>query len=202
MRAQYRTSEFAGLAFACAHSPARRAWVAIISPAAGPACVWSRDYRDFYYSGTHTTPTQLCLELLFVRGIFAAPSVLLRLFLEALLLLLCLRQHARQSPTGSRRELFNITHLQHLAHRQQPRLTTSFPPRNNCELIRQHTFGTNIRNPLIEIEKRGAVVFMSGSRATCFRHLYIKVIILPRQARDKHRENSKKMPFFAPCRWP
>jgi hypothetical protein len=24
------------------------------------------------------------------------------------------------------------------------------------------------------------------------RHLYIKCIILPRQARDKHRENSKK----------
>jgi hypothetical protein len=27
-------------------------------------------------------------------------------------------------------------------------------------------------------------------------HLYIKTNILPRQARDKHRENSKKMPFF------
>jgi hypothetical protein len=27
------------------------------------------------------------------------------------------------------------------------------------------------------------------------RHLYIKIIILPRQARDKHRENSKKVPF-------
>jgi hypothetical protein len=29
-----------------------------------------------------------------------------------------------------------------------------------------------------------------------FRHLYIKCIILPRQARDKHRENSKKVPFL------
>jgi hypothetical protein len=30
-------------------------------------------------------------------------------------------------------------------------------------------------------------------------HLYIKTIILPRQARDKHRQNSKKdAPFFAP----
>ena len=28
--------------------------------------------------------------------------------------------------------------------------------------------------------------------------LYIKTIILPRQAQDKHSENSKKMPFFAP----
>jgi hypothetical protein len=27
------------------------------------------------------------------------------------------------------------------------------------------------------------------------RHLYIKTIISPRQARDKHRENSKKRPF-------
>jgi hypothetical protein len=48
-------------------------------------------------------------------------------------------------------------------------------------------------------------------------HLYIKTIILPRQARDKHRENSKKWPFScramtcssttvglrsAPSRWP
>ena len=29
-------------------------------------------------------------------------------------------------------------------------------------------------------------------------HLYLKTIILPRQARDKHRKNSKKMAFFAP----
>eukprot|EP01046_Picozoa_sp_COSAG06_P030536 COSAG06_NODE_2906_length_6112_cov_6.320971_7_plen_63_part_00 len=27
------------------------------------------------------------------------------------------------------------------------------------------------------------------------RHLYKKCIILPRQARDDHRENSKKVPF-------
>jgi hypothetical protein len=31
-----------------------------------------------------------------------------------------------------------------------------------------------------------------------FSNLYIKTIVLPRQAQDKHRENSKKMPFFAP----
>ena len=31
------------------------------------------------------------------------------------------------------------------------------------------------------------------------RHLYIKCIILPRQARDKHRENSKKVPFSRSC---
>jgi hypothetical protein len=29
-------------------------------------------------------------------------------------------------------------------------------------------------------------------------HFYIKMIILPRLARDKHRENSKKAPFLAP----
>jgi hypothetical protein len=28
------------------------------------------------------------------------------------------------------------------------------------------------------------------------RHLYIKINILPRQARDNHRENSKKVPFW------
>jgi hypothetical protein len=31
-----------------------------------------------------------------------------------------------------------------------------------------------------------------GERRHFVRHLYIKCIILPRQARDKHRENSKK----------
>jgi hypothetical protein len=45
-----------------------------------------------------------------------------------------------------------------------------------------------------------ASVFFSGLRKTAFlRHLYIKTIILPRQAWDKHRENSKKdVPFSAP----
>jgi hypothetical protein len=41
--------------------------------------------------------------------------------------------------------------------------------------------------------------FSSSLRKTTFlTHFYIKTIILPKQARDKHRENSKKMPFFAP----
>ena len=30
-----------------------------------------------------------------------------------------------------------------------------------------------------------------------FSHIYIKMLILPRQARDKHRENSKNDAFFA-----
>jgi hypothetical protein len=34
-----------------------------------------------------------------------------------------------------------------------------------------------------------------GKKTALLRHLYIKCIILPRQARDKHRENSKKVPF-------
>ena len=34
----------------------------------------------------------------------------------------------------------------------------------------------------------------------CLRHLYIKPIILPRQARDKHRENSKKGAVFRTVR--
>jgi hypothetical protein len=45
----------------------------------------------------------------------------------------------------------------------------------------------------------------SRTASTCrkrpfFRHLYIKTIILPRQARDKHRENSKKDAVFRTCR--
>jgi hypothetical protein len=37
-------------------------------------------------------------------------------------------------------------------------------------------------------------------RETAFlRHLYIETIILPRQARDEHGENSKKMPFSPPA---
>jgi hypothetical protein len=36
----------------------------------------------------------------------------------------------------------------------------------------------------------------AGARKRHFlSHLYIKINILPRQARDKHRENSKKVPF-------
>jgi hypothetical protein len=35
-----------------------------------------------------------------------------------------------------------------------------------------------------------------GETTPFLRHLYIKCIILPRQARDKHRENSKKNGVF------
>ena len=38
-------------------------------------------------------------------------------------------------------------------------------------------------------------VFFSHLYMVCFSQLYIKLIILPRQARDKHRENSKKRSF-------
>eukprot|EP01046_Picozoa_sp_COSAG06_P050022 COSAG06_NODE_7824_length_2363_cov_5.710247_2_plen_238_part_00 len=37
--------------------------------------------------------------------------------------------------------------------------------------------------------------FAQARKRHFLRHLYIKCIILPRQARDKHRENSKKVPF-------
>jgi hypothetical protein len=40
-----------------------------------------------------------------------------------------------------------------------------------------------------------------GKKTGFLRHLYIKCIILPRQARDKHRENSKKARFLAGTRW-
>ena len=38
-------------------------------------------------------------------------------------------------------------------------------------------------------------VEMEARKRHFLSHLYIKCIILPRQARDKHRENSKKVPF-------
>jgi hypothetical protein len=41
---------------------------------------------------------------------------------------------------------------------------------------------------------------MTGKKTTFLRHLYINAIILPRQARDKHRENSKKDRFLAAYR--
>jgi hypothetical protein len=34
-----------------------------------------------------------------------------------------------------------------------------------------------------------------------FRHLCIEMMILPRQARDKHREYSKPVPFFQERGW-
>jgi hypothetical protein len=38
-----------------------------------------------------------------------------------------------------------------------------------------------------------------GEKTAFLRHLYIKIIFLPRQARDKHRKNSKKSPFSRSC---
>jgi hypothetical protein len=38
-------------------------------------------------------------------------------------------------------------------------------------------------------------VLIKGKKTGFLSHLYIKVIFLPRQARDKHRENSKKARF-------
>jgi hypothetical protein len=36
--------------------------------------------------------------------------------------------------------------------------------------------------------------------AGCLSHFYIKVIFLPRQARDKHRESTRKEPVFSQIR--
>jgi hypothetical protein len=38
-----------------------------------------------------------------------------------------------------------------------------------------------------------------GKKTGFLSHLYIKVIFLPRQARDKHRENSKNTRFLEGC---
>eukprot|EP01046_Picozoa_sp_COSAG06_P039288 COSAG06_NODE_4622_length_4092_cov_2.411971_6_plen_255_part_00 len=54
------------------------------------------------------------------------------------------------------------------------------------------------------VEKRNASYYentglqrrLEGKETVLFSHLYIKVIILPRQARDKHRENSFKKGVF------
>jgi hypothetical protein len=35
-----------------------------------------------------------------------------------------------------------------------------------------------------------------GKKTGFLSHLYLKMMILPRQARDKHRENSKKARFL------
>jgi len=42
----------------------------------------------------------------------------------------------------------------------------------------------------------GAGINLSGNKTVFLSHLYIKTNILPRQARDKHRENSKKEAVF------
>ena len=46
------------------------------------------------------------------------------------------------------------------------------------------------------IEWTGAVRARLCEKTAFWGHLYIKCIILPRQARDKHRENSKKSTGF------
>jgi len=38
---------------------------------------------------------------------------------------------------------------------------------------------------------------LAGEKTVFLSHLYIKMMILPRQARDKHRENSKKARLLA-----
>ena len=40
-----------------------------------------------------------------------------------------------------------------------------------------------------------------GEKTALFFHFYIEMIILPRQARDKHRENSKQDAFLQAGRW-
>jgi hypothetical protein len=53
-----------------------------------------------------------------------------------------------------------------------------------CYLEDKDLFHESYRRMLSKVRKRHFL-----------RHLYIKCIILPRQARDKHRENSKKARF-------
>ena len=51
--------------------------------------------------------------------------------------------------------------------------------------------------PVLEVVE---AIFESPVRKRVFfSHLYIKMLILPRQARDKHRENSKNPRVSAGC---
>jgi hypothetical protein len=54
-----------------------------------------------------------------------------------------------------------------------------------------HDFYPDIELPVI-IRAFKAADRSQVTKRSCFSHLYIKTNILPRQARDKHRENSKK----------
>ena len=40
------------------------------------------------------------------------------------------------------------------------------------------------------------IMDLSGKKTAFLSHLYIKMLILPKQARDKHRKNSKKGAVF------
>jgi hypothetical protein len=48
-----------------------------------------------------------------------------------------------------------------------------------------------------EADAAGVAKQITGEKTGFLSHLYIKVVILPRQARDKHRESSKKARFVA-----
>jgi hypothetical protein len=63
------------------------------------------------------------------------------------------------------------------------------------EKLRREKKDTGVRTRVDRGEVRADIVPIL--RKTAFlRHLYIKTIVLPRQARDKHRENSKKDAVF------
>jgi SWI/SNF-related matrix-associated actin-dependent regulator of chromatin subfamily A3 len=54
--------------------------------------------------------------------------------------------------------------------------------------------GSPVQNNIKELQTLLRLCKFSGAKHKT--HLYIKCNILPRQARDKHRENSKKRIFF------
>ena len=49
---------------------------------------------------------------------------------------------------------------------------------------------------------QGAWLYIPGEKTVFLSHLYIEMLFLPRQARDEHRENSKKtvlLQKLCPC---
>ena len=61
-----------------------------------------------------------------------------------------------------------------------------------CIIIDSSLFHTRLDGNGIEGRRLMHHCFARGKETLLLRHLYIQCIILPRQARDKHRESSKK----------
>ena len=59
-------------------------------------------------------------------------------------------------------------------------------PLNNFEHVKAAVLGLTDSN-----------LFGMGQKTPFLRHLYIKYMILPRQARDKHRESTQKRMAFS-----
>jgi hypothetical protein len=76
----------------------------------------------------------------------------------------------------------------------QDRLGTSIRKRAS---LSKRTFSAALRRSGLASNGTTALGCTAGGKAGFWSHLYLKMMVLPRQARDKHRENSKKARFVA-----